>query len=67
MVMLQEELAYLKRQNVSRSLSFDSFVKDTAMENEDYDTENICDMEISQEDDSFKSQSKEVRISTKQV
>lgn len=65
--MLQEELAYLKRQNVSRSLSFDSFVKDTAMENEDYDTENICDMDISQEDDSFKSQSKEVRMSTKQV
>ncbi|KAA0046003.1 hypothetical protein IC582_025259 [Cucumis melo] len=65
--LLKEELAYLKRQNVSRSLSFDSFVKDTAMENEDYDTENICDMDISQEDDSFKSQSKEVRMSTKQL
>uniref|UniRef100_A0A0A0LIU9 Kinesin motor domain-containing protein n=1 Tax=Cucumis sativus TaxID=3659 RepID=A0A0A0LIU9_CUCSA len=65
--LLKEELAYLKRQNVSRSLSFDSFVKDTVMENEDYDTENICDMDISQDDDSFKPQSKEVRMSTKQL
>lgn len=37
------------------------------MEHEDYDTENICDMDISQDDDSFESQSKEVRMSTKQV
>lgn len=36
------------------------------MEHE-YDTENICDMDISQDDDSFKFQSKEVRMSMKQV
>ncbi|XP_022947427.1 kinesin-like protein KIN-12D [Cucurbita moschata] len=65
--LLKEELAYLKRQNVSRSLSFDSFVKDTPMEHEDHDTENICDMDISQDDDSFDSQLKEVRLSTKQL
>nr|QWT43324.1 kinesin-like protein KIN12C [Citrullus lanatus] len=64
--LLKEELAYLKRQNVSRSLSFGSFVKDTPMEHE-YDTENICDMDISQDDDSFKFQSKEVRMSMKQL
>ncbi|XP_038901859.1 kinesin-like protein KIN-12D [Benincasa hispida] len=65
--LLKEELAYLKRQNVSRSLSFDSLVKYTPMESEDYEAENICDMDISQDDDSFKSQSKEVRMSTKQL
>ena len=37
------------------------------MEPEDHDTENICDMDISQDDDSFDSQLKEVRLSTKQV
>ncbi|XP_022148525.1 kinesin-like protein KIN-12D isoform X2 [Momordica charantia] len=62
--LLKEELAFLKRQNVSRSLSFDSFVKDTN-EHED-DAENICDMDISQDEDSFESQSKDVRMSMKQ-
>ena len=67
--MEQEELSMLKRQNVSRSLSFGvTTVKDATLEQEMDCTEDICDMDQQCVVDSLGYESKGiVRLSTKQV
>jgi kinesin family protein 15 len=68
-ILEQEELSILKRQNVSRSLSFGlTSVKDTAEEQENACTTNIHNMDEQWIDDLLGYESKGiVRLSTKQV
>jgi hypothetical protein len=68
-ILEQEELSILKRQNVSRSLSFGlTSVKDTAEEQENACTTNIHNMDEQRIDDLLGYESKGiVRLSTKQV
>lgn len=65
----QEELSILKRQNVSRSLSFDLMAgEDMRQVQENGLTEYVCEMEIDNDDNSLKNESKgTVRMSNKQV
>lgn len=67
--MEQEELSILKRQNVSRSLSFDLMAgEDMRQVQENGLTENLCGMAIEKDDNSFKNETKgTVRMSKKQV
>lgn len=67
-ILAQEELSILKRQNVSRSLSFGlTTIEDTTIAQENACMENIHDMNM-EIDDSLGYASKGiVRLSTKQV
>jgi kinesin family protein 15 len=68
-ILEQEELSILKRQNVSRSLSFGlTSVQDTTEEQENACTTNIHNMDQQRIDDLLGYESKGiVRMSTKQV
>ncbi|XP_048337159.2 kinesin-like protein KIN-12D isoform X1 [Ziziphus jujuba] len=67
--LLKEELSILKRQNVSRSLSFDLMAgEDMRQVQENGLTEYVCEMEIDNDDNSLKNESKgTVRMSNKQL